>query len=178
MENYPFFSFAYKRKRYNFARKLLKPFNNIVMFKKSFIITGLFLLMSLTSFAQEWAEEVKAESASGILSTSFVQGSARSSSLFDELSLQVRLVDPSLPLRPIKRSPAKAPSLSIFDHTLYFATSCDGCILRLINEDGDVEYAIEIPENTSTITLPFYLYGEYELQILRGNYCFFGFVEL
>ena len=43
---------------------------------------------------------------------------------------------------------------------------------------GDVEYAIEIPENTSTITLPFYLYGEYELQILRGNYCFFGFVEL
>ena len=148
------------------------------MFKKSFIITGLFLLVSLTSFAQEWAEEVKAESASEILSTSFVQGSARSSSLFDELSLQVRLVDPSLPLRPIKRSPAKAPSLSIFDHTLYFATSCDGCILRLINEDGDVEYAIEIPENTSTITLPFYLYGEYELQILRGNYCFFGFVEL
>lgn len=148
------------------------------MFKKSFIITGLFLLMSLTSFAQEWAEEVKAESASGILNTSFVQGSARSSSLFDELSLQVRLVDPSLPLRPIKRSPAKAPSLSIFDHTLYFATSCDGCILRLVNEDGDVEYAIEIPENTSTITLPFYLYGEYELQILRGNYCFFGFVEL
>ena len=148
------------------------------MFKKSFIITGLFLLVSLTSFAQEWAEEVKAESASEILSTSFVQGSARSSSLFDELSLQVRLVDPSLPLRPIKRSPAKAPSLSIFDHTLYFATSCDGCILRLVNEDGDVEYAIEIPENTSTITLPFYLYGEYELQILRGNYCFFGFVEL
>jgi hypothetical protein len=48
----------------------------------------------------------------------------------------------------------------------------------LVNEDGDVEYAIEIPENTSTITLPFYLYGEYELQILRGNYCFFGFVEL
>ena len=148
------------------------------MFKKSFIITGLFLLMSLTSFAQEWAEEVKAESASGILSTSFVQGSARSSSLFDELSLQVRLVDPSKPLKPIKRSPAKAPSLSILDHMLYFATSCDGCILRLINEDGDVEYAIEIPENTSTITLPFYLYGEYELQILRGNYCFFGFVEL
>ena len=178
MENYPFFSFAYKRKRYNFARKLLKPFNNIVMFKKSFIITGLFLLVSLCSSAQEWAELAKAELAPGILSTSFVQSGASSLSLFDDLSLQVRLIDPSLPAKGIKRSPAKAPSLSIFDHTLYFATSCDGCILRLINEDGDVEYAIEIPENTSTITLPFYLYGEYELQILRGNYCFFGFVEL
>ncbi len=143
------------------------------MFKKSFIITGLFLLVSLTSFAQEWAELTQET-----FGVSTVRRSASSMSLFDNLSLQVRLVDPSLPLRPIKRSPAKAPSLSIFDHTLYFATSCDGCILRLVNEDGDVEYAIEIPENTSTITLPFYLYGEYELQILRGNYCFFGFVEL
>ena len=148
------------------------------MFKKSFIITGLFLLVSLCSSAQEWAELAKAELTQETFGVSFVQSGASSLSLFDDLSLQVRLIDPSLPAKGIKRSPAKVPSLSIFDHTLYFATSCDGCILRLINEDGDVEYAIEIPENTSTITLPFYLYGEYELQILRGNYCFFGFVEL
>lgn len=148
------------------------------MFKKSFIITGLFLLVSLCSSAQEWAEQAKAELTQETFGVSTVRRSASSMSLFDNLSLQVRLVDPSKPLKPIKRSPVKAPSLSILDHTLYFATSCDGCILRLINEDGDVEYAIEIPENTSTITLPFYLYGEYELQILRGNYCFFGFVEL
>ncbi|UKK62614.1 hypothetical protein L6468_02280 [Prevotella communis] len=148
------------------------------MFKKSFIITGLFLLVSLTSFAQEWAEQAKAEFSQETFGVSTVRRSASSMSLFDNLSLQVRLIDPWKPSTGIKRSPAKAPSLSIFDHTLYFATSCDGCILRLVNEDGDVEYAIEIPENTSTITLPFYLYGEYELQILRGNYCFFGFVEL
>ena len=178
MENYPIFCFVHKRKRYNFARKLLKPFNNIVMFKKSFIITGLFLLVSLCSSAQEWAELAKAELTQETFGVSSVRRAASSMSLFDNLSLQVRLIDPSIPTRGIKRSPAKAPSLSILDHTLYFATSCDGCILRLVNEDGDVEYAIEIPENTSTITLPFYLYGEYELQILRGNYCFFGFVEL
>lgn len=148
------------------------------MFKKSFIITGLFLLVSLCSSAQEWAEQAKAELIQETFGVSSVRRAASSMSLFDNLSLQVRLIDPSIPTRGIKRSPAKAPSLSIFDHMLYFATSCDGCILRLINEDGDVEYAIEIPENTSTITLPFYLYGEYELQILRGNYCFFGFVEL
>ena len=148
------------------------------MFKKSFIITGLFLLVSLCSSAQEWAEQAKAEFTQETFGVSTVRRSASSMSLFDNLSLQVRLIDPWKPSTGIKRSPAKAPSLSIFDHTLYFATSCDGCILRLVNEDGDVEYAIEIPENTSTITLPFYLYGEYELQILRGNYCFFGFVEL
>ena len=146
------------------------------MFKKSFVITGLFLLVSLGSSAQEWAEQAKAEL--DVEAVSSIQKSARSMSLFDDLSLQVRLVDPSKPLKPIKRSQVKAPTLSIMDHTLYFVTSCDGCILRLLNEDGEVEYEIEIPENTSTLTLPFYLCGEYELQILRGNYCFYGIVEL
>ena len=146
------------------------------MFKKSFVITGLFLLASLSSSAQEWAEQAKAEL--DVEAVSSIQKSARSMSLFDDLSLQVRLIDPSMPLRPIKRSQVKAPTLSIMDHTLYFVTSCDGCILRLLNEDGEMEYEIEIPENTSTLTLPFYLYGEYELQILRGNYCFYGIVEL
>jgi hypothetical protein len=40
------------------------------------------------------------------------------------------------------------------------------------------EYETIIPENTSTITLPLNLSGEYELQIIRGNYCFYGPVEL
>ena len=97
---------------------------------------------------------------------------------FENVYLHVRKVDSADSAKSVKRSSVKTPSLSLENHTLYFNTSCDGCILRLVNEDGDVEYAIEIPENTSTITLPFYLYGEYELQILRGNYCFFGLVEL
>ena len=112
------------------------------------------------------------------LGASSVQKAARSLSVSNGLSLEVRRIDPSVPVRNIKRSPVRVPSLSILDHTLYFASSCDGCTLRLVNEDGDVEYSIEIPENTSVITLPFYLSGEYELQILRGNYCFFGYVEL
>lgn len=148
------------------------------MLKKSFLSTGLFLLVSLCSSAQEWAEPAKAELDVEALGASSVQKAARSMSLFDDLSLEVRLIDPSVPVRNIKRSPVRVPSVSIMNHTLYFATSCDGCVLRLVNEDGDVEYAVEIPENTSTITLPFYLSGEYELQIIRGNYCFFGFVEL
>lgn len=148
------------------------------MLKKSFLSTGLFLLVSLSSSAQEWAEPAKAELGVEALGASSVQKAARSMSLFDDLSLEVRLIDPSIPVKNIKRSPVRIPSLSIQDHTLYFATSCDGCVLQLVNEDGDVEYAVEIPENTSTISLPFYLSGEYELQIIRGNYCFFGFVEL
>ena len=148
------------------------------MLKKSFLSAGLFLLVSLSSSAQEWSEQAKVELDVEALGASSVQKAARSLSASNGLSLEVRRIDPSVPVRNIKRSPVRIPSVSILDHTLYFASSCDGCTLRLVNEDGDVEYAVEIPENTSTITLPFYLSGEYELQIIRGNYCFFGFVEL
>lgn len=92
--------------------------------------------------------------------------------------LQVKPVEPDLTKGPIRRSPAMAPSLSLEDHTLFFNTSCDGCVLQLVNEDGDVEYDIIIPEDTETLSLPLYLEGEYELQIIRGNYCFYGYIEL
>lgn len=150
------------------------------MTKKTFLIFGLFLLGSLSSFAQEWAEQAKNEltPSNQLVQTSFYAQSAERSLLFEEVDLQVRIYDPTSPNKPIKRSPVLVPSLSLSDHTLYFNTSCDGCTLQLINEDGDIEYGIIIPENTSTITLPFYLSGEYELQIIRGNYCFYGYIEL
>lgn len=95
-----------------------------------------------------------------------------------EVELSVKPIDPVIISKPIKRSPAMAPSVSLSDHTLYFNTSCDGYVLRLVNEDGDIEYDIIIPEDTETLSLPFYLEGEYELQIIRDNYCFYGYIEL
>lgn len=92
--------------------------------------------------------------------------------------LQVKPVEPDLTKGPIRRSPVMAPSLSLEDHTLFFNTSCDGYVLRLVNEDGDVEYDTVIPEGTENLPLPFFLEGEYELQIIRGQYCFYGIVEL
>ena len=92
--------------------------------------------------------------------------------------LQVKPVEPDLTKGPIRRSPVMAPSLSLEDHTLFFNTSCDGYVLRLVNEDGDVEYDTVIPEDIEILTLPFYLEGEFELQIIRGQYCFYGSIEL
>ena len=150
------------------------------MTTKTILISGLFLLCSLNSSAQNSAEQPKNDFPPIVQldQTSSINQSTGSSSLLTEVPLHVRMVDPIKPTKPIKRAPVKAPSLSISDHTLYFNTSCDGCTLQLINEDGEIEYGIIIPENTSTITLPFYLAGEYELQIIRGNYCFCGYIEL
>lgn len=125
------------------------------MNKKLFLIFGLILMFSLGSVAQNPSAPDP-----------------------EQVPLRVKPVNPTQTSGPIKRSPVMAPSLSIEDHTLYFITPCDGCLLQLLNEDGEVEFAIEIPEESETLTLPFYLEGEYELQIIRGNFCFFGFIEL
>ena len=124
------------------------------MNKKLFLIFGLILMFSLGSVAQNPSEPDP-----------------------EQVPLRVKPQNP-INTKPINRSPVMAPTLCIEDHTLYFITPCDGCLLQLLNEDGEVEFAIEIPEESETLTLPFYLEGEYELQIIRGNFCFFGFIEL
>lgn len=125
------------------------------MNKKLFLIFGLILMFSLGSVAQNPSEPDP-----------------------EQVPLRVKPLNPNQTSGPIKRSPVMAPTLCIEDHTLYFITPCDGCLLQLLNEDGEVEFAIEIPEESETLTLPFYLEGEYELQIIRGNFCFFGYIEL
>jgi len=94
---------------------------------------------------------------------------------FENVYLHVRKMDSA---KSIKRSSVKAPSLSLDNHTLYFNTSCDGCTLQLLNEDGDVKYTTVIPKDTSNITLPKELAGGCELQIIRGQYCFYGLIDL
>ena len=92
--------------------------------------------------------------------------------------LYVGIIDPTKPDGPVKRSPIRIPSVSIDGHTLYFNTPCDGCRLQLFNEDGKLQYVITIPENSESIELPSYLTGEYEIQIIRGRYCFYGYITL
>lgn len=94
------------------------------------------------------------------------------------LYLQVRIFDPTLEMPPVKRTPDMFPVIGIDNRTLTFDTSCDGNILRLANEDGDIEYSTVIPSNTVTLELPSYLEGEYEIQIIRDNLCFYGYITL
>lgn len=145
------------------------------MTKKLFSLLGLFLSTSLICTAQESEEQVKLELGS---TEQVVLNGEPSQSISDELVLQVRIYNPTNPTRPIKRSPVSIPSLSLDNHILSFNTSCDGCTLQLVNEEGETDYSIIIPENTSTITLPLNLSGEYELQLVRGQYCFYTYIEM
>lgn len=97
--------------------------------------------------------------------------------MWNQLNLQVKKLDPTNHAGPIKRVPVAIPSIYLSGNTLQFVSSCVGCTLQLVNDVGDIEYSIVIPENTESLTLPSYLSGEYELQIVRGQFCFYGYVE-
>jgi len=76
------------------------------------------------------------------------------------------------------RSQALVPELEIDDYTLFFMTPCDGCVLRLLDENRDVVFSTVIPDSAVSLVLPSYLSGEYEIQIIQGEYYYWGYINL
>ena len=92
------------------------------------------------------------------------------------VTLNVGYQDPTLGQTNPQRPPILVPEVSIDDYTLTFDDSCLGCELRLLDENGVLVYSTTISSNT--LVLPAYLSGEYEIQIISGIYCFYGYIEL
>lgn len=76
------------------------------------------------------------------------------------------------------KAPVRVPSVSIDGSTIYFITPCDGCLLRIVDEFDNVVYSTVIPVGATSLVLPAYLSGDYELQIVTGIYYFYGDITL
>lgn len=96
----------------------------------------------------------------------------------DSIVLQVGYEDPDLGDEGQHKSPILIPEISIEDYTIYFNTPCDGCTLRLLDANDNVVYSIVIPTGTTSLVLPSSLSGEYKIQIIQGNLCFYGFINI
>ena len=90
------------------------------------------------------------------------------------VDLEVGYVDPKDGDDDQQRSQGLVPEVNIEDNTLTFYTPCDGCVLRLLDENDNVVYSTVIPTGTTSIVLPSYLSGNYEIQIVQGNIYFYG----
>ena len=75
-----------------------------------------------------------------------------------------------------QRNPIQIPEVDLDGHTLTFYTSCIGSTLRLVNAENEVIYTTVI--TSDTLVLPSTLEGEYEIQIIQGQWCFYGLIEL
>lgn len=96
----------------------------------------------------------------------------------EPIPLQVTDIDPTIIKDGPHKSPVQVPEVSLDDHTLYFFTPCDGCVLNIVDGSGALVYTLVIPAGTTSLELPATLTGDYELQIIRGNYCFWGEIVL
>ena len=95
-----------------------------------------------------------------------------------DIDLQVEYEDPDDGNDGQHKGLVLVPSVSIDGYSLIFNTPCDGCALRLLDEDGYVVYTTVIPNGSTNLVLPSYLSGEYEIQIIQGNLCFYGYITL
>lgn len=96
----------------------------------------------------------------------------------DGIILQVRFDDPTEDYEPLHRDSIEIPFVSLDNHTLFFLTPCDGCTLRLLDDNANVVYSTVIASGTTSLVLPSTLSGEYEIQIIQSNICFYGYIDL
>ncbi len=96
----------------------------------------------------------------------------------EQLELEVGYIK-DLPIgssRP--RTPETIPTIYFDGTILYFATSCDGCTLQIVDEAENICYELVIPIGTNELDLPENLFGEYKLRIINGNTCYYGVVTI
>lgn len=96
----------------------------------------------------------------------------------EDLDLEIGYNDPINGGDGFERGSISIPHVGIDGYTLYFYTPCDGCVLRLSDENDNVAYSTVIPTGAATLILPSYLSGIYKIEIIQGFYCFWGFIEL
>ena len=94
------------------------------------------------------------------------------------IDLEVGIEDPEQGALGQQKNPISIPDIGLENHTLYFYTPCDDCTLRLLDENDIVVYSTVIVTGTTSLVLPSTLSGEYEIQIIQGNICFYGYIDL
>ena len=95
-----------------------------------------------------------------------------------DINLEAGYVDPEDEGGDPHRSTILIPEVGIDNYTLTFYTPCDGCTLRLLDENDNIAFVTMIPVGSTTLVLPSYLSGTYQIQIISGNICFWGYIDL
>ena len=76
------------------------------------------------------------------------------------------------------RSPIEVPLVYIEDNTLTFEINHPDYVLTIKDEDGDVVYTTTVFTTDTEVILPSTLSGDYEINLVMGNWLFTGWIEL
>ena len=76
------------------------------------------------------------------------------------------------------RSPIEVPLVYIEDYTLSFETNHPDYVLTIKDEDGYVVYTTTVFSTDIEVILPSSLSGDYEVNLVMGNWLFTGWINL
>ena len=95
----------------------------------------------------------------------------------ENIGLSVGIIrKPSGPFVP--KIPINPPSASLDGHTFYINTGHADFVVQLLDEDDNVVYQTVMPSDVSSIVLPSTLSGTYQIQLLWGDWMFYGWINL
>ncbi len=94
------------------------------------------------------------------------------------IPLQVGYFDPSGPMGEQPRSPIKAPTVYLEDYSLTFTANHPEYVLYIKDEYETVVYSTVVTSAMTEVTLPSTLSGDYEIDLVMGNWLFTGYIEL
>mgnify|MGYP006916054456 CR=1 FL=1 len=77
-----------------------------------------------------------------------------------------------------QRTPVQSPAVYLEDCTLSFNAFEDDCVIQLLDEDDAIVFSDIISAGTTSFLLPSTLEGEYQIQLIYGNFIFTGYIEL
>ena len=70
------------------------------------------------------------------------------------------------------------PTVYIDDYTLLFEANHPDYVLNIKDEDGDVVYSTVVSSTQTQVVLPSTLSGNYQIQLVMGNWMFMGWINL
>ena len=76
------------------------------------------------------------------------------------------------------RSPNETPIVYIDDYTLLFEANHPDYVLNIKDEDGDVVYSTVVSSTQTQVVLPSTLSGDYQIELVMGNWLFMGWINL
>ena len=76
------------------------------------------------------------------------------------------------------KSPMRPPMVYIEDYSLSFVADHPNYELFIKDEDGEVVYSTIVTSAMTLVTLPSTLSGDYEIELVMGNWLFSGWINL
>ena len=90
------------------------------------------------------------------------------------VGLSVKKIDGSSGHPGGAKNPIEFPTVSQDGHTIEIDIPHPEYVLNIVDSNDNVVYTVVVPSNVSEVDLPDTLSGTYELQLIQGNWCFYG----